>query len=99
MQARHRRMLTEQLDWLVTRLEGQPWVRREFIRYLRREIPLIEDSPHTIPMLFQLAANTVGAGQFLHERIGYLENRGFVFRPMHGFRKTWGRFSRKIQRG
>ncbi|MFN0007379.1 MAG: glycosyltransferase family 4 protein [Planctomycetota bacterium] len=97
MKARHRRMLAEQIDWLVTRLERQPWVRREFIRYLRREIPNIEESPLTVPMLFQLAAHTVGAGQFLHERIGYLENRGLVFRPMHGVRKTWDKFSKKLK--
>jgi hypothetical protein len=98
MQVRHRKMLTEQIDWLVTRLERQPWVRREFIRYLRGQIPNLESSPQTVPMLFQLAAHTVGAGQFLHERIGYLENRGLVFRPMHGFRKTWDRVARKLKR-
>ena len=98
MVERHRRMLAEQLDWLVTRLERQPWVRREFIRYLRREIPNVEAAPNTLPMLFQLAAHTVGAGAFLHERIGYLENRGLVFRPMHGIRKTWSRFTRKLKR-
>ena len=58
----------------------------------------MEHQPQTLPMLFQLAAHTVGAGAFLHERIGYLENRGLVFRPMHGIRKTWSRFARKLKR-
>jgi glycosyltransferase involved in cell wall biosynthesis len=97
MEARHTKMLAEQFEWLVARLEGQPWVRREFIHYLRGEIPRIAESPETIPMLFQLAAHTVGAGHYLHARIGYLENRGLVFRPVHGMRKTWKKFARKFK--
>jgi len=98
MIARHRRMLAEQIDWLVTRLEKQPWVRREFVRYLRREMPLAEEAPHLAPLLVQLASHTVGAGQHLHERIGYLENRGFVFRPMHGMKKTWRKYAKKFKK-